>query len=757
MIALIVVALGAVVAAVGTGVLAGRSSRAPRIYSIAWTVAVFGLAVGLGAATLGYLVGYGHLLFRAMELGAQLIAPLSLCLALVELAGRRLPARFAMRLAIGGLAIIALVIMGTDPLNPNYTFNTKWADPTVVYQLAPLVVLGFLALFTFITALATIGVTAARSAREHLARAESRPVIMTALAVVALAIPGLSWLMRKGIGLSLPLAAKDWFAVSCVLAVALVWYAAKVAGGRDLSNAELGPRDDRLGPRDDRLGPRDDRLGPRDDRLGPRDDGHSGAGADWDDRDHDRGGYGRSRSSSYGPATGDFDRYDEPDSEIGYPGLAALAADPHEPRHRADPDRHGDLERYGDTGSFDDAGHYGDDDGRFGGSGGYSADGRYPAPEPLGESGHFGEPVRFGDDSSQFIAVSDRFDGDSAQFPADGYLPDSPHPQDDGPDHFGSRGEPAGPAGWDDFPAEPVAQGPLYGQITIYTLIEGRIDDFDRLTEWVVGQVQAKEPDTLVYIVHAVPTAPMQRILYEVYRSRAAHEEHQRRSYVMTFETEQRTLALAANVIELGLQQAKVSPLPSLAAFSELLSESGIDLTGVTRSSRSAVVRGADQYAIEGSRFELAPYDERHPDPRHYDRGGDGQYQHDQYGQHRYDQPEPDQFQPGQFGPERFGPGRFEPGQFGADPLGLEQGDYGQPPHQQSGYDGRYHGQPHYDQSHFDHPGYGQLDQVQPGFRPERQQPEQPAPEQPGPEQPAPEQPHHGGWAEIRGEDSRYQ
>jgi quinol monooxygenase YgiN len=757
MIALIVVALGAVVAAVGTGVLAGRSSRAPRIYSIAWTVAVFGLAVGLGAATLGYLVGYGHLLFRAMELGAQLIAPLSLCLALVELAGRRLPARFAMRLAIGGLAIIALVIMGTDPLNPNYTFSTKWADPTVVYQLAPLVVLGFLALFTFITALATIVVTAARSAREHLAGAESRPVIITALAVVALAIPGLSWLMRKGIGLSLPLAAKDWFAVSCVLAVALVWYAAKVAGGRDLSNAELDPRGD---------------------RPGPRDDGHASAGADWDDRDHDRGGHGRSRSSSYGPATGDFDRYDEPDSEIGYPGLAALAADPHEPRHRADPDRHGDRERYGDTGSFDDAGHYGDDDGRFGDSGGYSADGRYPPSDPIGESGHFGEPVRFGDDSSQFIAVSDRFDGDSAQFPADGYLPDSPHPPDDGPDHFSPRVQPAGPAGWDDFPAEPVAQGPLFGQITVYTLIEGRVADFDRLTEWVVGQVQAKEPDTLVYIVHAVPTAPMQRILYEVYRSRAAHEEHQRRGYVMTFETEQRTLALAANVIELGLQQAKVSPLPSLAAFSELLSESGIDLTGVTRSSRSAVVRGADQYAIEGSRFELAPYDERRPEPRHYDRGGDGQYdqydqyQHDQYGQHRYDQPEPDQFQPGRFEPERFEAERFEPGQFGpgpfgADPLGLEQGDYGQPPHQQSGYDGRRHSQPRYDQSHFDQPGYGQLDQAQPGFGPEQpeyeqpeyEQPEyeQPAPEQPAPEQPAPEQPYHGGWAEIRGEDSRYQ
>ena len=37
------------------------------------------------------------------------------------------------------------------------------------------------------------------------------------------------------------------------------------------------------------------------------------------------------------------------------------------------------------------------------------------------------------------------------------------------------------------------------------------------------------------------------------------------------------------NVIELGLQQAKVSPFPSI---SEILTESGIDLTGVTRPGR---------------------------------------------------------------------------------------------------------------------------------------------------------------------------
>ena len=119
------------------------------------------------------------------------------------------------------------------------------------------------------------------------------------------------------------------------------------------------------------------------------------------------------------------------------------------------------------------------------------------------------------------------------------------------------------------------AQASLFGQIAIYTLLEDRVDDFDRLTRRVVRQVRSQEPDTLVYIVHAVPSAPMQRILYEVYRDRSAYEEHKRQPYVVAFEADRRPFVLATNIIELGLQQAKVSPLPSV---SDLLSDTGFDL-----------------------------------------------------------------------------------------------------------------------------------------------------------------------------------
>ena len=130
---------------------------------------------------------------------------------------------------------------------------------------------------------------------------------------------------------------------------------------------------------------------------------------------------------------------------------------------------------------------------------------------------------------------------------------------------------------------KPAARGSkedLFGQIAIYTLLEDRVEDFDRLTRRVVRQVRTQEPDTLVYIVHAVPSAPMQRILYEVYRDRAAYDWHQQQPYVGQFEADRRPYVLATNVIELGLQHAKVSPFPSIT---DLFGEPGYDTSGFER------------------------------------------------------------------------------------------------------------------------------------------------------------------------------
>jgi quinol monooxygenase YgiN len=459
---LIVVALGAVAAVVATSVLTARCARAPKLFLIAWTAALFCLTIALGGQALGDLAGYSGPIFRAIELGAQAIAPLSVCLGLVELAGKSVPARFAMRLAVSAVAVVGVVILGTDPLNLNKQFTKAWPDPAIYYEPVPKLLIEFLAIFTIATAIGIALVVMLRAS--HGGRGSSdemQPALLGAGAAGLLALPGLS--MAAG----LPLPAKDLFAVACALAVALIWFAVSSAERHGLTEAGQDGDDGRYGG----------------DQAHPA---RAGRGLDGADPSLANGSAG--------------DPYaDERVSGYSYPGLAALAAEPP-----------GGGDKYGDT--------------------------RRP-----GEAGRFQEP-----------------------------------------DHHRD------PGSWDE-PAKQAASDPrvaLFGQITIYTLLDDRIDDFDLLTERVVDQVRAKEPGTLAFIVHAVPTAPLQRILYEVYQDRSAYDEHRSQPYVVRYEAERRRLVLATNVIELGLQQAKVSPFPSFTAISDMLSESGIDLTGVTRSSR---------------------------------------------------------------------------------------------------------------------------------------------------------------------------
>ncbi len=101
-----------------------------------------------------------------------------------------------------------------------------------------------------------------------------------------------------------------------------------------------------------------------------------------------------------------------------------------------------------------------------------------------------------------------------------------------------------------------------YGRIVIFTLLEDRVADFDRLAEQTAEEVRTGEPDTLVYVIHLVPNAPMQRIFYEIYRDRDAFDSHESQPYMQRFAAERRSCVLATNVIELRLKYAKVAPLP---------------------------------------------------------------------------------------------------------------------------------------------------------------------------------------------------
>jgi quinol monooxygenase YgiN len=102
-----------------------------------------------------------------------------------------------------------------------------------------------------------------------------------------------------------------------------------------------------------------------------------------------------------------------------------------------------------------------------------------------------------------------------------------------------------------------------YGRILIFTLLEDRVADFDRLAEQTAEEVRTAEPGTVVYVIHLVPNAPMQRIFYEIYRDRDAFNTHESQPYMKRFVTDRRSCVLATNVIELRLKYAKVAPLPN--------------------------------------------------------------------------------------------------------------------------------------------------------------------------------------------------
>ncbi|MFD0656486.1 putative quinol monooxygenase [Thermocatellispora tengchongensis] len=103
----------------------------------------------------------------------------------------------------------------------------------------------------------------------------------------------------------------------------------------------------------------------------------------------------------------------------------------------------------------------------------------------------------------------------------------------------------------------------MYGLLTVFTLIDGAGEAFDRLAEETVEGVRRNEPDSLVYSCHSVKSAPLQRIVYELYRDEVAYREHQRQPHVERFVTERASLVLATNVIELTVNAAKVMPLPT--------------------------------------------------------------------------------------------------------------------------------------------------------------------------------------------------
>ncbi|SNS32828.1 Quinol monooxygenase YgiN [Actinomadura meyerae] len=140
-------------------------------------------------------------------------------------------------------------------------------------------------------------------------------------------------------------------------------------------------------------------------------------------------------------------------------------------------------------------------------------------------------------------------------------FPDNPA----GPTAVDGIGGPAGLPGPPGHAAPAAPGGDLAnacGQITVYTLLDGREEAFDRLAADLVKAALATEPDTVVFACHEVVGGPTQRIFYQLFRDEAAFAAHRGQAHLRRFLAESRTHVLATNVIELKLGPAKV-PLPA--------------------------------------------------------------------------------------------------------------------------------------------------------------------------------------------------
>ena len=202
----------AVFAAAGTGVLVARCIRTPRMYLVGWAGGLFGLAIALGSEALGAHSGYQPASFRAIQIGAQLVAPLWLAWGVCELAARSGTARFMARLVTGALTLVAGVVLVTDPLTGS-AFTTAWPTASAHYQFIPKYALELVAAVSALIVVIAL-ICAAVRARGN--AAWRRPLVAAAAAGAAAVVV---------IGFRLNLPASYGYAAVGAVCTALAWFA----------------------------------------------------------------------------------------------------------------------------------------------------------------------------------------------------------------------------------------------------------------------------------------------------------------------------------------------------------------------------------------------------------------------------------------------------------------------------------------------------------------------------------------------------
>jgi quinol monooxygenase YgiN len=335
----------------------------------------------------------------------------------------------------------------------------------------------------------------------------------------------------------------------------------------------------------------DGRLDAQDDRRDPWADDSIG---EWGGADADPGDEADRSAKSAGSAAGAYARNVPPGGQAyaapDFPSFQAGGGSPGD-------DRYGSNSGYGGqrADGYRDAGYGGSRDGYQGSGYGASANGA-SRRDAAGYDAAYG-----GGDSANGYGRS--ANGASARGNDPGYGNGSGYGSGSG--YGGANGRSAG-AGYapeftpidndevdDDGPADTPRP---YGRLSIYTLHDDKTREFDRLAERAAEGVRTSEPDTLVYVIHVVPKAPMQRIIYEIYRDRAAFVSHERQPHIRQFAADRASCVLATNIIDLRLKYAKVAALgPSPEA------------TGRGQAQQPAWNARAAEPAPSGDRYSAAP------------------------------------------------------------------------------------------------------------------------------------------------------
>jgi quinol monooxygenase YgiN len=74
-----------------------------------------------------------------------------------------------------------------------------------------------------------------------------------------------------------------------------------------------------------------------------------------------------------------------------------------------------------------------------------------------------------------------------------------------------------------------------FGLVVRFSLRPGSQQAFDQLVAETLPLIEKREPGTLLYVVHEVEDDSCGRVFYELYRDRAAFDEHNAQEHVRHF------------------------------------------------------------------------------------------------------------------------------------------------------------------------------------------------------------------------------